>query len=468
MPEEQLWSYNCKDCCATFEASERLTQVVEQQGLTKQYAFQIKQLNKLAIPMMLKGIKIDLNARSKMSLELLESIAEFETKVKNMVPEELLMPASQRKKTTAPWYKSPTQLMTLFYDELGIKPVLNKEGRPTTGKNALPILMKREPLIKPIIEAISKLRSLNVFYGTFVSAQLDLDNRMRCSLNVAGTETFRWSSSANVFGRGTNLQNIPKGDEESKQEELRKSQGVAFPNVRKLFIPDTGYLLVTADLSGADAQVVAWETAEKELKDALKSGIKLHSVVSKERYGTDEQPYYDMCKRRIHATNYGGGAPNLHKTLAGLYGAKYTSAEIEQDFQDYWFTKYPGVKRWHEEVQHSVNTRNGVSNKFGFRIIYQDRIDTVFNEALAWIPQSTVSLVCLLGGLVLEEKFPFIEFLLQVHDELVFQIPKSKRTKLREIQSVLNSVTIPYDDPLQIPWSISISEKSWGDLRKYT
>ena len=449
-----MWNYNCRDAIATYEADDHMTQVLEDEGLTEQYAFQMRQLNELALPMMLRGVKIDTNQRSKIAMELMEAIAEFETRLLPLVPEEIL----PRKKGAASWYRSPKQLATLFYDELGIKPVKSVKGRPTTGKLALPIIAKREPIVKPIIDAIGKLRSLNVFYGTFVQAKLDPDDRMRCSFNIAGTETFRWSSSANAWDRGTNLQNIPSGDEDTQE-----TRGVRFPNIRKFFIPDPGYLIVDPDLSGADAQVVAWESGEDELKSALRAGIKLHSVVAKELYGSDGFPHYDMCKRRIHATNYGGGVPTLHKTLLGLYGPEHTSEAIEREFQEYWFDKYPGVKHWHERTHTSLDKYHGVQNKFGNRIIYFDRLDSVFNRALAWVPQSTVALVCVRGMLELQDKFPFVELLLQVHDSCPFQIPLKYRDQLRDMQEVLNAVEIPYDDPLRIPWKFKVSSKSWGD-----
>ena len=158
-----------------------------------------------------------------------------------------------------------------------------QEAQPRVRRLCLS-LAKREPIIKPIIDAIGTLRSLNVFYSTFLSAALDPDDRMRSSYNVAGTDTLRWSSSTNVFGRGANLQNIAKGDSEYSEEaaeQLRQTRGVAFPNIKRLFIPDPGYEIADADLSGADAAVVAHETNEEELIDAITRGIKLHSVVSK-------------------------------------------------------------------------------------------------------------------------------------------------------------------------------------------
>ena len=462
MDEERLWNYNCRDSVATFEVDAVLDSLVDEYKLNEQYSFQMQQANELALPMMLDGVKIDTKLRAQMTLDLQDAIARFEQKIDPMVPESVL-PRSKKKKA---WYNSPQQLAQLFYDELGIKEVIHPvTKRRTTNKSALPLIAKREPLVAPIIDAIEKLRSIHVYYSTFLTMGLDSDERMRCSYNVAGTDTFRWSSSENVFGRGGNLQNIPEGDTD---EEAATTQGVRFPNVKKLFIPDLGKLIVDGDLAGADAAVVAWESNDESLKEAIRSGVKLHSVVAKELYGTDGYPHYDMCKRRIHATNYGVSVKTLTETLRGLYGPEYTSRDIEATFQQYWFDNHPGIKHWHERVGESLRETQGVQNAFGNRIIYVDRLDQVFPKALAWVPQSTIALICFRGMLALKKEFPFITILLQVHDSAVFQFDSKYRGQLRDMRDVLNKVTIPYEDPLRIPWMLKVSNKSWGDCKTVT
>ena len=111
--------------------------------------------------------------------------------------------------------KSPKQMKEFFYDEVGLPTQkVRKTGGVTTHAEALTTLAKKEPLIKPITDCISELRSLGVFLSTFIKAPLGEDGRLRSSYNIAGTETFRWSSSKDAFGTGLNLQNIPKGDED--------------------------------------------------------------------------------------------------------------------------------------------------------------------------------------------------------------------------------------------------------------
>lgn len=106
--------------------------------------------------------------------------------------------------------------MKFFVEDLKLKPILKRrasgEYTPTFDDEALQKFSSREPLLKPIIQVIADMRSLGVFFSTFVQAPLDYDGRMRCAYNIGGTIEYRFSSSENAFGSGTNLQNIPAGD----------------------------------------------------------------------------------------------------------------------------------------------------------------------------------------------------------------------------------------------------------------
>ncbi len=121
-----------------------------------------------------------------------------------------LTPKSSKKR----WWESTHQQKTLFYDVLGFpQQKKRKTGQPTIDAEALEALAGKFPEFTRLWNALSLQRSISVFHDTFVTAELEPDGRMKCSFNTAGTETFRWSSSTNAFWRGTNLQNIPKGEE---------------------------------------------------------------------------------------------------------------------------------------------------------------------------------------------------------------------------------------------------------------
>ena len=110
------------------------------------------------------------------------------------------------------------------------------------------------------------------------------------------------------------------------------------------------------------------------------------------------------------------------------------------------------------------NCSRSAKNKFGYRIIYFDRIDGLLPQALAWVPQSTVALASFRGMKNLKEKIPHVEILLQVHDSVLFQIPKTDLPSDTDILSALEA-PIPYSPPLVIPWKLAKSEKSWGDCK---
>ena len=169
-----------------------------------------KAKNALALRMMLRGVRIDQQRRANLALQLATAREQYATWFEAMFPQSLSETTS-----TVKWYDSPYQQRQIFSDQFGLRlPRHRKTGQPTFGKEALGTLSQRHPEFVRLFEALREYRSLGVFYNTFVKAPLDPDGRMRCMFNTSGTETFRWSSSSNAFNRGTNLQNIPAGNEE--------------------------------------------------------------------------------------------------------------------------------------------------------------------------------------------------------------------------------------------------------------
>ena len=195
------WEYNCKDCVTTFEVSLVLQELLSHLERWPQYDFMFE-VSKSALVSMLRGMRIDQQKRSEVAAHLMEAIAEYDELINKIVGEPLNV-------------GSPKQMSELFYTKLKL-PIQKdrKTKRPTCSSSALQKIAEKEPIIKPLVDLIEKKRSLGVFLSTFCLMPIDEDGRMRCSFNVCGTETMRFSSSTNAFGRGGNLQNIPSGEEE--------------------------------------------------------------------------------------------------------------------------------------------------------------------------------------------------------------------------------------------------------------
>jgi DNA polymerase I-like protein with 3'-5' exonuclease and polymerase domains/uracil-DNA glycosylase len=441
--EDQLWEYNCKDCVYTFEVwQEELKTLRALQPswpkLEAVHAFQ-QSLFRPVLKTMNKGIRTDNKRRGEMALTLQEEIASRQAWINDMVGQ----PVNPG---------SPLQMQNLFYGLFGQKPIF-KDGRITCNEEALTKVAEREPLLRPLVRKILEYRSLGVFLGTFVGGALDADGRFRCSYNIAGTETYRFSSSKNAFGSGFNFQNIPSGGDDG--------DGLDLPNVRTLFIPDPGNTFFDIDLSSADLRIVTWESDCREMKAMLREGKNPYVEVAKEYYRdptiTKKHPRYRDFKSLAHGTHYLGTPPGL----AGRIGLSVH--EVER-IQAWYFGKFPEIKRWQEDFKDQVAKRRYIENVFGNRIYIFDRIQgNVFNEAIAWLPQSTVGCLINRAYVAIDAELPQVDVLLQVHDSLAGQFPTHlKDWAIGEIVR-LSQIPLPYDDPLVIPVGVKTSNVSWGD-----
>jgi DNA polymerase len=201
------WRYNCKDCCTTWALHRPLEDVIDKLKLHAPLKLEMDLFRPLLM-MMLRGVRINTNLRGQLMSELMEVQQHYEQYFEQYAK---LLPGT--KAGAKPWYRSPKQQQQLFYDILSQAPLRNrKTGNVTSDDEALEKLGKREPLLLPLTQAMQRYRSTGVFLSTFIQAPLDWDRRMRSSYNPVGTETLRFSSRQDVFGYGTNCQNIPKGD----------------------------------------------------------------------------------------------------------------------------------------------------------------------------------------------------------------------------------------------------------------
>jgi DNA polymerase I-like protein with 3'-5' exonuclease and polymerase domains len=354
-------------------------------------------------------------------------------------------------------------MQRLFYEDLH-QPVVKKRGtgKPTLDGDTLKNIARREPILKPLIRNILEFRSLRTFRSTFVEARLDIDNRVRSSLNPAGTETFRFASSESAFWNGINLQNIPPGGGDMEDEDF-----MVLPNVRKLFIPDPGFTIGEVDLAGADFQVVVWEADDEEFRTALAEGLDIHGLNAivlfglkcepeqvKERYNPQRQ----LAKRWVHGTDYGGG----DKTMAASCGL---TIHENQKLRQRWFSQHPGIAEWHRRTESQLRSTRTVTNRFGYRRFYFDRVEGILPEALAWVPQSTVAVVTHHIWAELVTSTPVVQPLFPVHDSLLFQWPTSHSGIPALVQECARRVVVPYEKPLIIPISLKSSVKSWGDCQ---
>lgn len=207
----QFLLYNGEDCLRTAESATVQRRLIAEMGLGELWKNE-KRKYELALRMMLKGIRVDMGLRSKMRTDVFREQQRIQTRLAGLIPASII---PQMKSSKVPWFASPHQQKVLFYDVMGLTGQTNrKTGRPTINDEALNSLLEEYPELSTIWLHLQAERSVGVFRENFLDAEVDADDHMRCFFNPAGPETFRWSSSETVFGTGTNLQNIPTGDEE--------------------------------------------------------------------------------------------------------------------------------------------------------------------------------------------------------------------------------------------------------------
>ena len=489
--EDQLWRYNCQDCVYTDEVGQTELQMAETMKLQSVYQAQQRMFWPVLRAMQL-GVRIDLEVRKSLVSEV-----RLEVQRRTDFLQTILGHSFNP--------KSPKQMMTLFYSDLNQPVIMTraKKGvpaRPTLNDEALQQIAAREPLLKPLVNAICDIRTMGIFLSSYLEAELDVDGRMRCAYNIGGSAsgksapvTYRLSSGENAFGNGANLQTIPSEKSKSLNKAAQRGatlglgEAYGYPNLRSMFIPDPGFTFFNGDLDRADLQVVVWESDDAMLKAALRMGADIHLLNAFVLEGTEPPPLDELVERHkkheacsclsprcywdyrtprsakrefaktfCHGTNYGGKP----RTMAASTGR--TVHEIDRA-QKLWFGAHPGIERWQNRIKLQCERHRFVENKFGYRWYIFDRVESIIPQAIAWIPQSTVSIVINRIWQAIYDQTKEIQVLLQVHDSLAGQFPSGNEQHYVDIIKTCAQVVVPYEDPLTIPFSLETSKVSWGD-----
>lgn len=328
----------------------------------------------------------------------------------------------------------------------------------------------------PFISLILTIREASKMLQV-LQTPLDSDSRMRCSYNVAGTENARWSSSKNVRGNGTNLQNITS-------------------SMRRMFCADDGHYFISTDLEQAESRLVAglvWQlTGSRAYLNACLSGD-LHTAVARmtwpELPWTDDPKhnrtianstspelprftYRDIAKRLGHGSNYRGSP-------YGIAQAVGIPAHLVEDFQRRYFLAFPAILEWHRWVAGELVEHRYLDTPLGRRRHFFSRPtdDSTIREAIAYAPQSAVGeLLNLIMYKAWERsilpntdpKHLPIQLLLQNHDAFAFQTPVSSHlpNTISAIDAIFNSTPVPFSHAgeslnLLIPGEF-VSGFNWG------
>jgi DNA polymerase I-like protein with 3'-5' exonuclease and polymerase domains len=405
------------DCAVTLEVLEELLALSNSESAVTLYGFE-RAMQAPALDMMLRGFKID-------GFERARGIQSTEADL--AILREQLDTLAQAVWGTGLNASSPKQLKEFFYGAMRLPEVwqsVKGERKLSLNREALEKLdlyFHARPFISLIISARDLAKRLSV-----LTTEVSHDGRMRTSYNIGGTNTGRWSSSSDVTGVGTNLQNIT-------------------PQLRRMFVADRGWKLCGIDLEQAESREVGWlcgtlfgdwsylnacengdlHTATAQLiwpsrkwstnSDERQRGIENRKLAEEKFYR--DFSYRDMAKRGGHGSNYMGSAWTMSRHL------KVPLALMEA-FQSAYFSAFPCIPRWHQYVAAQIQTTGTLTTSFGRTRQFFGRPDddATLRKAIAFVPQSSTGDRLNLGVWRVWDKMrDRVELLAQVHDALYFQ-----------------------------------------------
>ncbi len=307
---------------------------------------------------------------------------------------------------------SPKQIQTILFEKQGL-PVKARtpKGQPSTGEAVLVELADDYPLPKLILEyrALSKLKST---YTDKLPLEISsVTGRIHTSYHQAVAATGRLSSS------DPNLQNIP----------IRTAEG---RRIRQAFIAPPGRVLIAADYSQIELRIMAHLSADERLVEAFQTGIDIHRATAAEILGIMPSTVTDEQRRAAKAVNfgliYGMSAFGLGRQL----GINRAAA---QDYVDLYFARYPGVKRFMDEIKIRAREQGFVETVFGRRLYlpeinarnaqrrqYAER--TAINAPMQGTAADIIKRAMITVDAWIESEGAPATLIMQVHDELVFEI----------------------------------------------
>ena len=349
------------------------------------------------------GVLIDESQLVQQSKELEKRLSELEQEAYGHAGEEFNL-------------GSPKQLQKIFFEKLGL-PVIKKtpKGQPSTAEPVLQELALDYPLPKVIMEyrGLSKLKST---YTDQLPKQISpTTGRVHTSYHQGIAATGRLSSS------DPNLQNIPIRTEEGRR-------------VRKAFVAPKGYKVVAADYSQIELRIMAHLSQDDGLISAFKQGLDIHKATAAEVFGVSLDDVVDEQRRSAKAINfgliYGMSAFGLSRQLNIARGDA-------QAYIDLYFERYPGVKAYMDKTRELAADQGYVETIFGRRLYLPEirasnfqRRQAAERTAINAPMQGTAADIIKRAMIAVDAWLADAELdtrvTMQVHDELVLEVPDSK------------------------------------------
>ena len=424
VPVDKAAAYACEDSDQTLDVHRVLwPQLQADPALGAVYALEM-QTSEALFRIERNGVLIDAATLAKQSNELGQRIVQLEAEAYEIAGQPFNL-------------ASPKQLGEIFFDKLGM-PVVKKTatGARSTDEEVLEKLAADYPLPAKLLEH----RSLSKLKGTYTDklAQLALPSTGRVHTHYAQAVAVTGRLSSN----DPNLQNIP----------IRTPEG---RRVREAFIAPAGRVIASADYSQIELRIMAHLSGDESLLKAFQEGRDVHRATAAEVFGVDVEQVSSEQRRYAKVINfgliYGMSSFGLAKNLG--IETKAAAAYIDRYFQ-----RYPGVKRYMDETVEFARAHGYVQTVLGRRLYLPDinggsgpRKKAAERQAINAPMQGTAADLIKQAMVAVQDALdarkPDIQVIMQVHDELVFELPESEvdwlKTEIPRLMAGVAQLKVP-------------------------
>ena len=437
--------YAAEDADITFRLYKKFIKNLKSEKMINIYEIFEKPMIEILAFMEMKGIKIDSNFLKFLSLKFEKKIEKLEKEIFKIAQKEFNI-------------GSPKQLGDIIYNDLkiaGLKKT-RKGGFATNASVLEDLAFKGHKFPQLVLDwrQVSKLK--NTYSDALPEHVNPTTKRVHTSFLLAATTTGRLASS------DPNLQNIPIKSEDGK-------------DIRKAFIAEKNHTLISADYNQIEMRILADLAGVKELKKAFKNNEDIHSLTASQIFNIEIKKVDQDQRRKAKAINfgiiYGISQYGLAKQI------NVTNYEAEE-FLNAYFAKFPEIKIYMDDTIKFCRKSGYVNNIFGRRSHFNAINDKNFNvrnfqerAAINAPIQGSASEIMRLAMIRLqknlsENKKLKSKMLLQIHDELIFEVPKDEVTEMtkiikKEMTSVSESEHHSFSTPLTV--DINIGD-NWGAL----
>ena len=433
----QAADYACADADMTLRLTELLKPELHQQGLWSLFAEVELPLVPVLIAMERKGIALDTDLLRQMSYRLGEQLLRLEAEIYNWAGHQFNI-------------NSPQQLSSVLFEELKLPSARKTKSGYSTGASILEELRS----VHPIIEHILEYRQLAKLKSTYIDALPALLNsktgRVHTSFNQTRTATGRLSSSE------PNLQNIPVRGELGKQ-------------VRQAFIAPPNFRLLAGDYSQIDLRVLAHLSQDKSLLDAFLQDEDIHAATAARLFGVGASEVTPDMRRLAKTVNFG---VIYGMSDYGLEQATELSRDEATQFIASYFTQHPGVEQYIEATKQQARQTGYVQTLLGRRRYIPEinssnrQIREAAERMAINMPVQGTSADIIKVAMInlhreMQKRQLKSKMLLQVHDELIFEVPQDEIKEMHQLVPETMSTAVKLSVPLKVDIKTG---NNWGEM----